>query len=112
MDINEEMMINLILCAGESKSYAMEAIQAARISQWETAADCLQKSTLSARQCHNSQTQLIGLDEGCGKIPVSLIMVHAQDHIMNAMLCREMAEEIVALYQKFNSLTSLRKEAE
>ncbi len=104
MDIDEEMMINLILSAGESKSYAMEAIQAARANQWETAAACLQKSSQAARQCHDSQTRLIGLDEGCGKVPVSLIMVHAQDHIMNAMLCREMAEEIVALYQKFNSL--------
>ncbi len=40
---------------------------------------------------HQTQTQLIGADEGSGKIPVSLIMVHARDHLMNAMLCRELA---------------------
>jgi PTS system cellobiose-specific IIA component len=30
-------------------------------------------------------------------LPVTLILVHAQDHLMNAMLCRELAEELVML---------------
>ena len=111
MEIDEETIINLILCAGESKSCAMEAIRAARNSQWQQAEDFLQQSGAAASQCHNIQTRLIGEDEGAGRVPVSLIMVHAQDHIMNAMLCREMAEEIVALYQKFYSLNSQRKDA-
>ncbi len=32
------------------------------------------------------QTQLIGMDEGSGKLPVNLITVHSQDHLMNAMV--------------------------
>ena len=42
---------------------------------------------------------LIGLDEGTGKIPVNLIMVHAQDHIMTSMLAREMIEELIEVHK-------------
>lgn len=111
MEIDEEMLISLIISAGEAKSCAMEAIRAARNGEWENVPSLLKQSDDAARECHNAQTRMIGEDEGCGKIPVSLIMVHAQDHIMNAMLCREMAEELVCLYRKFNSLTSQSKDA-
>lgn len=110
MEISEELIIGLIVTAGESKSCAMEAIQAARDGRWDSAAAFLHQSDEAARHCHQTQTRLIGDDEGSGRIPLSLIMVHAQDHIMNAMLCREMAEEIVCLYRKFDSLTSQSKD--
>jgi hypothetical protein len=34
---------------------------------------------------------LIGLDEGSGKLPVNLITVHSQDHLMNAMVIQDLA---------------------
>lgn len=45
------------------------------------------------------QTQLIGLDEGEGKVPVNLIMVHAQDHIMTSMLAKEMIQELIEIHR-------------
>ncbi len=44
-------------------------------------------SELACLQAHKIQTALISQDEGCGKIEVNLILVHAQDHLMNAILC-------------------------
>ena len=32
--------------------------------------------------------------------PMTLIMVHAQDHLMNSLLARELSEEIIHLYQR------------
>ncbi|MDF7698577.1 PTS lactose/cellobiose transporter subunit IIA [Enterobacter hormaechei subsp. steigerwaltii] len=31
---------------------------------------------------------------------MTLIMVHAQDHLMNSLLARELSEEIIHLYQR------------
>ena len=53
----------------------------------------------ASKLAHDVQTMLIGLDEGCGKIPVNLIMVHAQDHIMTSMLAREMIEELIEMHK-------------
>lgn len=93
----ETTVMELIINAGEARSQAMMAIQAARQKKWELATASLAASQDAVRAAHLIQTQLIGEDEGQGKIPVNLILVHAQDHLMTAMLCRDLAEEIVLL---------------
>ena len=93
----EQVVMELLINAGEARSHAMSAIQAARKREWQQAEQALAASTQAAKAAHHIQTQLIGADEGAGKLPVTLILVHAQDHLMNAMLCRDLAEEIVLL---------------
>ncbi len=97
MEMDETTVMELIIHAGEARSCAMQALRAARNQAWSEADLLLTAATEAARTAHKIQTELIGADEGCGKIPVNLIMVHAQDHLMNAMLCRELAEEIIQL---------------
>ncbi|WP_331283440.1 PTS lactose/cellobiose transporter subunit IIA [Pantoea sp. LMR881] len=58
----------------------------------------LDQANQHLHDAHEVQTRLIGLDEGCGKLPVTLVMVHAQDHLMTAMLARDLISEMVALY--------------
>lgn len=100
--------MELIIHAGEARSSAMQALQAARKHHWSEADALLQQASDAARNAHKIQTALIGADEGCGKIPVNLIMVHAQDHLMNAMLCRDLVEEIIWLHREVQELTQTR----
>ncbi len=46
------------------------------------------------------QTQLIGSDEGSGKLPVNLITVHSRDHLMNAMVIQDLATDMIELYRR------------
>ncbi|MGC0895032.1 PTS lactose/cellobiose transporter subunit IIA [Pantoea agglomerans] len=93
----EQTMMELLINAGEARSSAMMAIQCARKRDWTGTDAALAASDTAAKAAHKIQTALIGADEGSGKLPVTLILVHAQDHLMNAMLCRELAEELVML---------------
>ncbi|MEM6052491.1 PTS lactose/cellobiose transporter subunit IIA [Erwinia sp. P7711] len=93
----EQTMMTLLISAGEARSHAMGAIQFARKREWLQAEQALAASLEASKEAHKIQTELIGADEGCGKVPVTLILVHAQDHLMTAMLCRDLAEEIVLL---------------
>ncbi|THB82466.1 PTS lactose/cellobiose transporter subunit IIA [Pantoea allii] len=93
----EQTMMELLINAGEARSSAMMAIQCARKRDWARADAGLAASDTAAKAAHKIQTALIGADEGSGKLPVTLILVHAQDHLMNAMLCRELAEELIML---------------
>lgn len=43
-----------------------------------------------------------GQDKGGGKITVNLILVHAQDHLMTALLCQDSAREIIALRKEIS----------
>jgi len=95
----ETTIMELIINAGESKSCAMEALQAAKSGKWEDVDTLLAQSSAASKKAHKVQTELIGLDEGEGKVPVNLIMVHAQDHIMTAMLAKEMIEELINIHR-------------
>lgn len=96
----ESTVMELIINAGESKSLAMQALQNAKKGEWAEVDSLLAQSTEASKRAHQVQTELIGMDEGEGKVPVNLIMVHAQDHIMTAMLAREMIEEIINIHRK------------
>ncbi|AUX74441.1 PTS lactose/cellobiose transporter subunit IIA [Erwinia pyrifoliae] len=104
----ETTVMELIIQAGEARSCAMQALRAARSYDWPEAARQLAAATTAARAAHKIQTALIGADEGVGKVPVNLILVHAQDHLMNAMLCRELAEEIVILHREMQALKQVK----
>jgi PTS system cellobiose-specific IIA component len=103
LDNLEETVMELIINAGESKSCAMQALYAAKAGKWDEVDGLLQESTAASKRAHKVQTALIGMDEGCGKVSVNLIMVHAQDHIMTSMLARELIEELIAVHRKLQT---------
>ncbi|MCL6350044.1 PTS lactose/cellobiose transporter subunit IIA [Pectobacterium polaris] len=91
----ESTVMELIINAGESRSCAMQALRVAKQGNWVETDLQMKASFEASKRAHDVQTMLIGMDEGCGKVPVNLILVHAQDHIMNAMLARELIEELI-----------------
>ncbi|MDS7225392.1 PTS lactose/cellobiose transporter subunit IIA [Klebsiella pneumoniae] len=93
----EATVMELIINAGESRSLAMQALQAARKGVWQDVDRLMQDA---AKRAHDVQTMLIGMDEGCGKVPVNLILVHAQDHIMTSMLARELIAELIEVQRQ------------
>ena len=103
MFADESTVMELLIHAGQARSDAMEAIAASRRREWGTAEKLMGSSEMAWREAHKIQTALIGLDEGCGKITVNLILAHAQDHLMTAMLCQDLAKEIIALRQELTA---------
>lgn len=97
MFADESTVMELLIYAGQARSDAMEAIRASRQKSWDKAEQLMESSETACREAHKIQTALIGQDEGCGKINVNLILVHAQDHLMTAMLCQDLAKEIISL---------------
>jgi len=97
MFADESTVMELLIYAGQARSDAMEAIRASRKKLWDEAEQLMASSESACREAHKIQTALIGQDEGCGKINVNLILVHAQDHLMTAMLCQDLAKEIISL---------------
>ncbi|RLM21109.1 molecular chaperone TorD [Brenneria alni] len=93
----ETRMIELIVQSGEARSCAMEALRSSRKGDWDQVNQLLRMATIAIRKAQSIQTEFIGGNEGKEKIDLDLIIVHAQDHLMNAMLCRELTEEIIAL---------------
>lgn len=102
-DSNEMIVMNLIVDAGSARSYAMEAIQLARSGEFEEAEQALQSANDEMVKAHHAQTDLIQAEARGERAEINLFMVHAQDHVMTAMLAKDLASEMVELYKKLQT---------
>ncbi|EKT58258.1 PTS N,N'-diacetylchitobiose transporter subunit IIA [Providencia burhodogranariea] len=96
----EEVVMGLIINAGQARSLAYTALKKAKESDFDNAKSLMEQSHLALNEAHKVQTKLIESDMGKGRIKVSLVLVHAQDHLMNAMLARELIIELIELHKK------------
>lgn len=97
-----ETAMGLIAGAGDSRSYSMEAIAAAREGDFAKARELLSSASDAMRETHEVQTDLIRNEMKGEGGEISLLMVHAQDHLTMALLMRDMAEEFIELYGRMS----------
>ncbi len=96
----EERILQLVIQGGDARCAAMEAIAAAKEGKFGEAAVLLEESGRTLAHAHRTQTDMLQEElQGCRE-NVSLLMVHAQDHLMNAITVRDLAREMVELYRK------------
>ncbi len=103
MDKMEEIIMNLIMNSGDARSYAMEAIQAAKENDFNKSDELMSQSKKQLDNAHNSQTQLIQGEINGKKIDISLLLVHAQDHLMTTITLNTLASEIIDLHKKVSN---------
>ncbi|MGL5055438.1 MAG: PTS lactose/cellobiose transporter subunit IIA [Fusobacteriaceae bacterium] len=92
--------MELVGNAGESRSLAFEALNAAKKGDYEEAEKKLQESKEKMLRAHHIQTELICKEADGEKVELGLIMVHAQDHLMTAILARDLITEMIEVYKK------------
>lgn len=100
MDAMEQIVINLIVNSGSARSSAIEAIQYAKAGDMEKANESLQQAKESVNEAHHAQTEMIQGEIRGEKTPLSLLMVHAQDHLMTSLVVIDLAQEFIDIYEK------------
>ena len=102
--------MGLIANGGNAKSLAFEAIRLAKTGDIEGAREKLKESDKSLLEAHNSQTSMLTQEAQGDHMHVTLLVVHSQDHLMNAITFRDLAGEMVDLYEKLYNSGALKKE--
>lgn len=100
---NLEAVMGLIVFGGNAKSDAMEAIQAAKAGDFELAEEKIAAAEASLVQAHHAQTGMLTEEAQGNSVEVTLLTVHSQDHLMNAITFTDLAKEIIAVYQKLGA---------
>lgn len=108
MDNQEQIIFQIILHGGNGKSAAMEAIAAAKQGDFAEARQKLKESADALNDAHHIQTSLIQGEVKGEKVEISLLMVHAQDHLMNAITIKDLATEFVDLYESMKLSGGIR----
>lgn len=98
----DELVMGIIVEGGNARSLAMEAIQEAKGGNVSRAEELLKECGDALTEAHRVQTDLIQSEIQGEHIQVMLLMVHAQDHLMDAMVIRDLAAEFVELYKRIN----------
>lgn len=98
-EINQVAMV-LIANSGDARSKFMEAIALAKDQDFDQAQDKFDEGKASLRLAHQAQTDLLMQEAGGERVALSLLLLHAQDHLMNAMTVRDFAQELIDLYQR------------
>ncbi|NRG33071.1 PTS lactose/cellobiose transporter subunit IIA [Niallia circulans] len=97
---NEKEIMEIIANGGDARSSSLKAIRCARNGQWEEVDVLLKRAGESLSKAHKVQTQLIQSEIRGEKSEISLLMIHAQDHLMNAITLKELAIELIEEVKK------------
>lgn len=99
MEELQSHIFKLILHGGNGRSSAMEAITAAKEGNFLEAKEKLKQAGEELNQAHHIQTSLIQGETRGENNEISLLMIHAQDHLMNAITVKDLSTEFVELYE-------------
>lgn len=96
----QSVAFDIILHSGSSRTMIHEAFEMMRNNEFKNAANKLEESNDELLLAHQSQTELIQQYSSGEKVTIEIILVHAQDHLMTTMTLREVALEMLHLYEK------------
>ncbi|SHO45270.1 PTS lactose/cellobiose transporter subunit IIA [Anaerocolumna xylanovorans] len=98
MDV-EDIVMELVVNGGDARSKALEAIAAASKQNFDLAEEKMKECNESLNKAHIFQTELIQKELNGEPTTLSLILVHGQDHLMNAITVRDLAIHMIEMYK-------------
>ncbi len=97
-----EQSMELILCAGNGKSIVIDAMnKLLEDGDVEKAKAQIAEAGREIGKAHEIQTSLLQAEMGGEVYEKPILLIHAQDHFMNALTIRDMANLMVKMYEKF-----------
>lgn len=100
----EQIVMNIIIYCGDAKSYLYEALNSSKEGKYDEIDGLIEKANEAIGKAHDIQTKLLQ-EEAEGKaLKVTILFVHAQDHLMTTISEKNLILEIIELTKTVNSL--------
>ena len=94
----EMISFGIIANAGDARSFAFQALEAAKEGKFDEAGELMKKSDEAATLAHKAQTDLLFNEMNGNPTPVN-VLFHSQDHLMTSMLAQELIKEMIIMYK-------------
>ena len=91
----EVLCMQMIVDAGSAKSDYMEALQAVKAGDYETAAAKMKSG-------HEQHAKLVQQEAAGDPVTMSLLLTHVEDQMMSTETVKLMVTELIDLYRKLN----------
>lgn len=102
MEANEELenaMIEIVALSGEARTKLLEAVKKGKVGDMLSAEKLIQEAQLDLNDAHNAQTDLLAREARGEITEPTVLLVHAQDHLMTTMLLRDVIETLLDIYR-------------
>lgn len=96
----QSMSFQLVAHAGEASANFYEAIACAKNGSYEEANEKLELGDKAIIEAHEAQTDLLRAEVAGEDIAFSILLMHAQDHLMTTALLGRMAREFICVYKE------------
>ena len=96
----EEIAMTIIANSGAARSAAFEGLQQVKNKDFDDAEALLKSADDSLQVAHEAHRKLLQLDAKGEVTSVSILLCHAQDHLMGSALAKDLIREMVFLYQE------------
>ena len=100
----EMIAMQLIAGAGDAKGSAFDALNEASEGRFEEAQKLIKEASKATLPAHKMQMDLLVEQANGEKVPVDILMVHAQDHLMTSELAQDLIRELLSLYERVYAL--------
>lgn len=95
----EGKLFEIIVNVGSAKSYFIEAIAKAKTGDIDGAFELIAEGDKAYIEGHKVHAELIQQEASGEKIEMSMILMHAEDQLMNADGFKIIAKEFIDLYK-------------
>lgn len=99
-----EKAFAIVAIGGNAKGEAYEALAAAEEGRIDEAVEALEHAERDLLEAHNIQTEFIQRAAAGEEVPLSMIFVHAQDHLMCALEAQSLISHMVGQARRIDDL--------
>ena len=96
----ELIVFEIISNGGNAKALVYEAIKASEKGKFKEARELLNEADTFLNKAHQVQTDLIQKEAAGERNEVTVLFVHAQDHLMTSIEVRTLAENIIRMNER------------
>jgi cellobiose PTS system EIIA component len=100
MNNNEMEIFEIISHSGNARGLAFEALKEAEEFNFEKAEELIKQGQDELNLAHKTQTKLIQAELNGVPSEKTLLMIHAQDHLMTAMSEQKLIEHMIRIVKK------------
>lgn len=107
IEITPEDIFGLIALAGDAKASYHQAMLLMQEGKVEEAQAAVTEGDATLKDAHSIQTKFVTLEAQGKTATVGVLMVHAQDHLMNTILVKEMLGYMMNMQNEINQLKGM-----
>lgn len=104
MNKEETMLLGfeIVAYAGDARSKLLLALNEAKKGNFDQVEKLMAEAEECLSEAHNSQTTMLQAEAAGDGVDLGFIMVHAQDHLMTALLLNDLLQSFIELYKRTN----------